>query len=109
MATAENLLEQPPQSGPATPKVVRIFFRDNRVTVDPERCNISKGNHDSIQWVPMGDFKFYVCFGNRTPFGSYHFNNGVDKSGEAVGVEDTYKYNVEVEGNVLDPDVIVQR
>ena len=103
MSTAKSPLTFP------DPHKVTITFSGGKLSVKPEAREISIEKGEHIVWVADGDFDFYVCFERDTPFVSHHFSKQDNASGRprstATG---RYKYCVEVDGQILDPDVIVK-
>jgi hypothetical protein len=95
-------------SFPAPHKVI-VSYKNGEIAVHPSSVSIEKAKNEHVQWVADGDFDFVVRFDTETPFGSKTFHRQNSASGkarpEAIG---TYKYSVEVNGNTLDPDVIVR-
>jgi hypothetical protein len=52
---------------------------------------------------------FFVCFPTESPFQDRHFHNGKNSSGTiTAGASGRYKYNIEIDGHVLDPTVIIK-
>jgi hypothetical protein len=91
------------------PRRVTISRSGGRLSVEPPAIEIETPKGEHIEWVADGDFDFFVCFERDTPFLSHHFSRHNPASGRprptATG---RYKYCVEVEGQLLDPDVIVK-
>jgi hypothetical protein len=92
------------------PKTVTITVDKNGITVTPPEIEINRLLGESIQWecnVPQ----FLICFGQRTPFDSYHFHERSPMSGRVNGAAKSgpYKYSIECPGvPPLDPTVIVR-
>ncbi len=94
--------------GPA-PHKVTVSYKNGEITVNPASITVDKTKNEHIQWIANGDFDFYVCFENETPFGSRHFHRQNNGSGQARSeATGRYKYSVEVDGHSLDPDVIIR-
>ena len=52
---------------------------------------------------------FFVCFPSESPFNDRHFHNGKNRSGTmTAGASGRYKYNIEIDGHLLDPTVIIK-
>jgi hypothetical protein len=68
------------------------------------------GDNLEIVWLCNAPGKtFYICFPKGSPFQQSHFGNGNSHSGKILpSASGTYKYNVEIEGQILDPQVIVR-
>ena len=65
------------------------------------------GDNLEIEWLCSQAFS--VSFPNGSPFQQQNFNNANNYSGAiTANASGTYKYNVEVNGQVLDPQVIVR-
>lgn len=90
------------------PHTVTISYKNSKIAVNPASITVDKTKNEHLQWVPDGDFEFYICF-EKTPFGSSHYHRQNNASGQArQEATGKYKYAVEVEGKTLDPDVIVR-
>ena len=92
-------------------KVVRVFVgEDGYPRVEPDYIEIDRRKHETVVWQSEPGVAFTICFGDETPFESYHFHPCLSSSGKvregASGGE--YKYSVEVNGKVIDPKVGVQ-
>ncbi len=97
-----------PSASPA-PHRVTVSYANGEITVNPLSVDVDKHKNEHIQWVADGDFEFYVCFENETPFRSRHFHRQNNASGHAHSdATGRYKYSVEVDGHTLDPDVIIR-
>lgn len=79
-------------------------------TVDQDPIVIDRnqgGNYIEIEWLCQQTFS--VSFPNGSPFQQQSFNNRSSYSGAiTANASGTYKYNVEVNGQILDPQVIVR-
>ncbi len=79
-------------------------------TVDKDPVTIDRtqgGDYVEIVWVSSKTFS--VTFPNGSPFSQSTFNNANNNSGTITSTASgTYKYNVTVNGQVLDPQVIVR-
>ena len=76
------------------------------LSLDPVSISISRG--EEVEWVAAGGEDFVVSFGAKTPFGKRYFHENRGRSGQIRGPKDTYKYTVLIEGQELDPSVIIQ-
>lgn len=85
----------------------------NPPTVSPSSVEISKEAGDQVSWTcpNCGTSGFSVHFPNGTPFASMSFDQQNARSGAvaARANPDTYHYTVTVNGNTLDPSVIVKK
>jgi len=95
---------------------VNIHHRDGAPpTVDYEVHAIildrTQGGEDvELVWTCDTPGKnFFVCFPTESPFKDRHFHNGKNSSGTIMpGASGRYKYNIEIDGHVLDPTVIIK-
>ncbi len=98
------------QRGPITVTVkITPGMRGSPPTVSPDPVTISKSRGDGVEWECVGNKDFVVCYGDDTPFSSHHFYQGNSHSGP-IGNNvppGRYKYCVEVEGAIADPNTIV--
>ncbi len=95
-------------SSPA-PHKITVSYKNGEITVNPASITVDKTKNEHIHWLADGNFEFYVCFENETPFGSRHFHRQSNASGRArPDATGRYKYSVEVDGHTLDPDVIIR-
>lgn len=104
---------------PSTPIEMRDCGREKVVTVslnddgypriEPETIRINRENDEIVVWRAEPGVNFTICFGDETPFESFHFHPCMSSSGKvrkgASGGE--YKYCVEVSGKIIDPKVEV--
>ncbi len=89
------------------PKRVTIHLAHGEPAVDNETVVLWSTEGDEMEWV--SDQDFVICFPRESPFDSYHFNSANPRSGKIKpGASGKYKYNVEVNGRVLDPTVIIK-
>lgn len=97
-----------PDKGPVQmPKRVRINFANGMPSVDNEAIELWSTEGEQVEWV--SDHNFVICFPRESPFESRHFHTGSRVSGKIrPGATGRYKYNVEVNGQVLDPTVIIK-
>lgn len=82
-------------------------------TVDNDSVVIDReqgGDNVEIVWRCSSTAKnFYICFPSRSPFQQRHFHQGNSHSGTITGdATGPYKYNVEIDGQILDPQVIIR-
>ncbi len=103
MSAAETPLTFP------EPFEITVSYQGGKISVKPEAMELDKTKGHQVIWKADGDFDFHICFERDSPFTSRHFNNHSNTSGRprpsATGL---YKYCVEVDGQVLDPDVIIR-
>jgi hypothetical protein len=79
------------------------------ISVEPKSIIVNKDKGEHVKWTADGDFDFSICFERDTPFQSRHFHRGSSLSGIPVAhATGRYKYCVEVDGQTLDPQIIVQ-
>jgi hypothetical protein len=103
MSAAENPLTFP------EPFEVTISYKGGKISVNPEAVELDKTKGHHVVWVADGDFDFYICFERDTPFAGRHFHKGSNASGRPrSSATGRYKYWVEIDGQVLDPDIIVK-
>lgn len=97
-----------PDKGVVTlPKKVKINFANGEPSVDNENVVLWSTEGDQLEWV--SDHDFVICFPRNSPFKSNHFGSHNPRSGSIKpGASGKYKYNVEVNGQILDPTVIVK-
>jgi hypothetical protein len=76
------------------------------VSMDPVELSIKAG--EQVEWKAAGGEDFVVSFGSKTPFGKHYFHESRKRSGGIRGNKDTYKYTVLIEGQELDPSVIIK-
>ena len=91
-------------------KVVFVSLNgDGYPRIEPETIKINRNNHETVVWRAEPGVNFTICFGDETPFESFHFHPCNASSGKvrkgAKGGE--YKYCVEVNGKIIDPKVEV--
>jgi hypothetical protein len=91
-------------------KVVRVSVRkDGYPRVEPDFIHVDRRLDETVVWRADEGVNFTICFGDETPFESFHFHPCKPLSGAvrpgATGGE--YKYSVEVNGKVIDPVVRV--
>jgi hypothetical protein len=93
---------------------INITHRDGLPpTVDNDSIVIDReqgGEDVEIVWVCNStDKDFYICFSAESPFQQRHFHRGNSRSGSIkAGASGRYKYNIEIDGHILDPQVIVR-
>ena len=90
--------------------IVKIDLVGNKLTVDTDPVFTKLGDPVHWQWGASRPKKdFVICFGQESPFHNTHFNQVHSDSGDpTVGARTKpYKYSIEVENQLLDPDVIV--
>jgi hypothetical protein len=93
---------------------VNIVHRDGAPpTVDNDSVIIDRerdGEDVEIVWCcGSTDKDFYICFPSESPFQQRHFHKGNSHSGRIKpGATGRYKYNVEIDGHILDPQVIIR-
>lgn len=93
---------------------IRITHRDGAPPmIDNESVIIDRqqgGNEIEIVWFcDSTDKDFFICFPAESPFQQRHFHRGNSRSGTIrKGATGRYKYNIEIDGQVLDPQVIVR-
>ncbi len=92
-------------------KIVRVSVnKDGYPRVEPDYVEIDRRRGETVVWHADEGVNFTICFGDETPFESFHFHPCLRSSGKvrmgASGGE--YKYSVEVNGKVIDPKVGVQ-
>ncbi len=93
---------------------VTITHRDGAPpVVDNDSILIDRtqgGEGIEIKWVCNStDKDFYICFAGDSPFEQRHFHRGNSCSGRVKpGATGRYKYTVEIDGQILDPQVIVR-
>lgn len=103
MSTATSRLSFP------DPFEVTVSFKDGKISVSPESIEVNKEKGEHLVWVAEDGVDFYICFERDTPFVSHHFHKNNNSSGRPrSAATGRYKYFVEVDGHVLDPDVIVR-
>jgi hypothetical protein len=91
------------------PKQITISYTNGQISVDNDAMEIDKRKGENIVWVADGDFDFTICFERDSPFASRHFHKHSPASGTPRATSTgRYKYCIEVDGKVLDPDVIVR-
>jgi len=91
------------------PKQISISYTNGQISVDNDAIEVDKTKGEHIKWVANGDFDFTICFGGDSPFTARHFHNHNPGSGVPRSTSTgRYKYCIEVDGKVLDPDVIVR-
>jgi hypothetical protein len=81
-------------------------------TCVPDPVYLSKGAGDYAVWTCPQNPNFQVIFPQGTPFSSAKFTQATSNSGVPILTPDhgytvSFKYLVEVGGNVADPGVIV--
>lgn len=82
----------------------------NPPTVSPDPVTISKSAGDQVDWVcPKCTSGFAVHFPQASPFTDNAFSDKNPQSGRvtAQAAAGTYHYTVTVNGNTVDPSVIV--
>lgn len=92
-------------------KTVRVSLNDDGYPrVDPEYIDIDRRLDERVVWKAEDGINFTICFGDETPFESFHFHPCMPSSGSvragASGGE--FKYSVEVNGKIIDPTVKVR-
>lgn len=92
-------------------KEVRVSVnKDGYPRVEPDYIAIDRELGETVVWRAEEGVNFTVCFGDETPFESFHFHSCMPSSGTvrkgASGGE--FKYSVEVNGKIIDPTVKVQ-
>jgi hypothetical protein len=91
-------------------KPVTIKKGLTRLMVHPFVQDVSIADGDQVEW--QCDEDFLVCF-DETPFDESHFSRARKRSGPMTttveGGEEKYcKYSVEINGQWLDPGIIVR-
>lgn len=78
--------------------------------VDQDSIEIWSTKGEQVEWACDNPSKeFYICFGENTPFQQQHFHSTGNKSGPIKsGASGKYKYSIEIDGQVLDPTVIIK-
>lgn len=98
-------------SASSNPKRVNILHRPgNKPAVDQDKIEIWSTRNEEVEWVcDHPGQEFYICFEKRSPFQQQHFHSGNNRSGPIQpGASGSYKYSIEVNGQVLDPTVIIK-
>ena len=88
-------------------KVVLTHKQHQKPDADPMDVVISVD--DSVKWDYLGNF--FVVFEHETPFESWNFFSGNANSGlprKDVKHNHPYKYTVYIDGDRLDPNVIIR-
>ena len=77
-----------------------------KVSPDP----VEVGKKDEVEWVCSTGCDFSVVFLDpaKKPFKDRAFSKNKPKSGHPTGAPEKYKYTVIVDGDIIDPDVIVK-
>jgi hypothetical protein len=92
----------------AIPKPVKLSHVPHKQPhADPQDIVITVD--DSVKWDYPGDF--VVVFESETPFDSWYFYPGNNRSGKPrtdVEHNHPYKYSVHIDGKRLDPNVIIR-
>jgi hypothetical protein len=102
-AAASNPLSFP------DPYEVTISYKNGQISVDKDPIVIDKTKGEHLVWLADGDFDFTICFERDSPFAGRHFHKHSNGSGRPrPGSTGRYKYCIEVDGKVLDPDVIIR-
>jgi hypothetical protein len=95
----------------AVPQRITIDVGSSGIpTVYPDTIVVDRDKGDyEVEWVCPSGKQYYVCFVYESPFEQRHFHSGNGRSGRA---KDTatgrYKYTVEVDGQILDPTIIIK-
>ena len=95
-------------------KTVHVKVVAGSIVVDPYAPILEISKKDRVKWkgVPAS-LDFLVCFGDKTPFKHKHFHRLRSQSGpikvQPCGMEEYFKYSVEVDGITLDPGIIIRR
>jgi hypothetical protein len=81
--------------------------------VNPYATVLSKSHGDKAKWKGSpANLAFLVCFGDRSPFTRKHFHRNKPLSGAITarpeGVEEYFKYSIEVGSLELDPGIIIK-
>jgi hypothetical protein len=78
--------------------------------VDQDPIEIWSTNNEELQFVADDPRTvFYVCFPEKTPFAQYHYSSADPLSGPIQsGATGEYKYNLEIDGEIVDPIVIIR-
>jgi len=99
-------------------QIIKIIRKDGILAVSPDQTEIRRG--EELQWAGENrEMEFFICFAGMSPFARRHYSNLHPASGPVLygpragefinGGEGTcYKYSVEVDGQVLDPGIIVR-
>jgi hypothetical protein len=78
------------------------------VDQDPVVVNRDSGPYE-IEWIGPDGVEYTVCFVAESPFDQRHFHRLNRRSGFAkTGATGRYKYNVEIDGKILDPTIIIK-
>lgn len=92
-------------------KIVHVSVgEDGYPRVNPDSITINRLRDETVVWKAEPGVNFTICFGDETPFESFHFHpcnptSGTTRKGANGG---EYKYCVEVNGKVIDPKVYVE-
>jgi hypothetical protein len=81
------------------------------INVIPGEAPVYKNGVDEAEWKCKGDCDFTVVFERGSPFEGTEFGNNRRNSGlvrRDVKEGDTFKYNVTVGNETLDPIIIVK-
>ena len=96
-------------SGSPAPHRITVNYKNGEISVTPASVIVDKTKREHIQWNAAGDFNFNVSFANGGPFSSGHFDRKNNASGQArPEASGLYKYSVQIDDKVLDPDVIIR-
>jgi hypothetical protein len=103
----------PQPSGSLVPVPVNITHTGATPSVDSDTIVIDRrqgGENLEVVWLCNAPGKtFHICFPKGSPFIQAHFSSGDNHSGRIKpDVSGPYKYTVEIDGQVLDPTVIIK-
>jgi hypothetical protein len=101
----------PQPSASPIPVAVNITYVPGappRVDADPIVIDRTQGGNN-VEIVWLCSQTFYICFPNDSPFQQRHYGSLDNHSGPILpGASGTYKYTVEIDGQILDPQVIIR-
>lgn len=98
-------------SASGTSKRVNILHRPGgKPAVDQDEIEIWSTKGEEVEWsCDHAGQEFYICFGGKSPFKQRHFHSRNNQSGPVrPGASGSYKYSIEIDGQVLDPTVIIK-
>lgn len=78
----------------------------NPPTVDQPTVHVSKGKGDRVEWWSTSH-DWAVVFDGTTPFDRHYYSPCNPGNSHIVGSEASYKYTVYVDGQSVDPIIIV--
>jgi len=103
----------PQTSGSTIPLPVNITHTGAAPSVDNDTIIIDRdegGENLEVVWLCNAPGKtFHICFPKGSPFKQSHFSSGDNYSGKIKpNASGPYKYNIEIDGQILDPTVIIK-